>query len=117
MSEQTIREAERIFPALLLIARQNAPAWCHAFDADEGGNHWDTPPNDDRNVLVFRNGHVSINDHEGRKGGGWGIGIGFYDNTIGGWRVGGRVVSDITHWMELPAAPTPAARDEVPDAP
>lgn len=68
---------------------------------------------DSEDVLLFLNGHCWMLDHEARNGGGWGIRMGFYDDENGCFRVGGRPCDDVTHWMVLPAAPTPAARGEL----
>jgi hypothetical protein len=56
-------------------------------------------------VLVFLNGHVASRDTEGRKGGGHGIRMGWFDHDKGFWRVGGQREHHVTHWMELPANP------------
>ena len=103
--QNTIRAAEALFPALLRVARQAAPAWRRAREGEPPDEPWATPPDDDRRVLVFRNGHVDIGDVKGRKGGAWGLELGWYDHDRGYWRVHGRPDDDVTHWMELPADP------------
>ena len=65
----------------------------------------DNVPPDERQVLVFINGHVASGDTEGRRGGGRGIRMGRFDHDGGFWHVGGRFESQVTHWMELPADP------------
>ena len=110
--QETIRAAEALFPQLLLVARQAAPNWRAAHEGEPPEEPWATPPDDERKVLVFINGHVGLHDMEGRKGGAWGIAIGWYEHERGFWRVHGRAEYHVTHWMELPAAPTPAARGE-----
>jgi len=78
------------------------PSWTRPTEDDEPEPN---PPKDDRNVLVFLNGHVDIGDQAGRDGGGWGIRMGFYEHDRSRWRVGGQIERHVTHWMELPAAP------------
>lgn len=68
---------------------------------------------DSEDVLLFLNGNCWLLDHEARNGGGWGIRMGFYDSGKGSFRAGGRLTGEVTHWMELPSAPTPAARGEL----
>ncbi len=62
-------------------------------------------PSDEREVLVFLNGHVGIHDADGRNGGGWGLRLGWFDNDRRFWRVGGQSESHVTHWMDEPLAP------------
>ena len=63
------------------------------------------PPQDDRDVLVFLNGHVEIGDTDGRQGGGWGIRLGWFDHDKRCWRAHGLRESFVTHWMDLPEPP------------
>jgi hypothetical protein len=65
-------------------------------------------PNDEREVIVFLNGHCGLLDNEARKGGGWGIRLGFYDHEKRFWRVHGTRESFVTHWQDAPAAPLSA---------
>lgn len=60
---------------------------------------------DSENVLCFLNGHCDLHDMECRKGGGWGIRIGFYDAEKQCFRAGG-IAREVTHWHPLPASPT-----------
>jgi hypothetical protein len=73
----------------------------------ESGDVEDCYPDNDRQVLVFLNGHVDIGDMEGRKGGGWGIRLGHFDHDRWRWRAGDS--SSVTHWMELPPPPKKTA--------
>ncbi|KVQ35713.1 hypothetical protein WK03_35180 [Burkholderia cepacia] len=65
-------------------------------------------PDDEREVIVFLNGHCTLNDWDGRKGGGWGIRLGFYDHERRYWRVHGCRENFVTHWQDEPAAPPTA---------
>jgi hypothetical protein len=105
-TESTVAAALASVDALATLARQAAREWVPAMvkDGPEDDARENVPP-DERRVLVFQNGHVDIGDMEGRKGGAWGIGEGWYDHDRGAWRVAGRLTGDVTHWMELPAAP------------
>ena len=91
---------------LAQLARSSQETWNLAYTVwDEGEEAESTPPDDERAVLVFLNGHVTIHDGEGRRGGGWGTRLGYYDHDKNNWRVGGRVESFVTHWTDLPAKP------------
>lgn len=107
--EDTIRAAEALLPALLTVARQAAPAWRPAYEGEPPDELQATPPDNDRRVLVFRNGHVELHDIAGRNGGAWGLDLGWYDHDRGFWRVHGRPDHHVTHWMELPPDPPRAA--------
>ncbi|MFT4064334.1 DUF551 domain-containing protein [Paraburkholderia sp.] len=65
-------------------------------------------PNDERQVLVFLNGHCGLLDTEARKGGGWGIRPGFYDHDKRYFRVYGSREQFVTHWQDMPAPPASA---------
>ncbi|WP_186191073.1 hypothetical protein [Burkholderia gladioli] len=65
-------------------------------------------PNDEREVIVFLNGHCALTDMECRKGGGWGIRLGFYDHEKRYWRVHGKREHFVTHWRDLPDPPDSA---------
>ena len=69
-------------------------------ETDSGG-----PPDDDRQVMVFLNGHVRLRDVNARRGGGWGIRLGFFDYDKRRWRAGGRLDDFVTHWRDLPDPP------------
>jgi len=80
----------------------NSSIWNRAYEP-EGGYH--TPPDDDRQVLVFLNGFVPLGDTKGRCGGGWGIQMGWFDHDKRFWRVHGQRESFVTHWVDLPQPP------------
>lgn len=65
-------------------------------------------PSDEREVLVFLNGHCGLTDSEKRKGGGWGVRLGFYDHEKRFWRVHGSRETFVTHWQDEPASPASA---------
>ena len=72
----------------------------------EEGDYEQQLPGDDREVLVFLNGHCGINDMETRAGGGWGIRMGWFDHEKGYWRVGSYENRGfVTHWKDLPPPP------------
>ena len=64
---------------------------------------------DSADVLCFLNGHCALLDAECRKGGGWGIRLGFYDADIGMFRTGGWPDASVTHWQPLPPPPEQTA--------
>ena len=104
--EQAVHAALSAVDTLATMARQSAREWIPAEVRD--GPEEDARPNvppDSREVLVFLCGNVDIGDEKGRNGGGWGVRLGYCDNGI--WRVHGRAEHHVTHWMELPAPPTP----------
>lgn len=80
--------------------------------AGGGGNGWisvsDRLPGeqgqDSENVLCFLNGHCDLHDMDCRKGGGWGVRIGFYDGEKQCFRAGG-IAREVTHWQPLPLPP------------
>jgi hypothetical protein len=81
---------------------QEARVWTPVMDED--GNP--SVPSDEREVLVFLNGHVESTDDEGREGGGWGIRLGWFDHDKHFWYAGGkRGEPHVTHWMDLPGPP------------
>lgn len=87
-----------------IAARSAREGWEDAW-ASEGDESWPNPPDDDRVVLVFLNGHVAISDMEGRCDGGWGHHFGFYDHGRSRWRVSGMWNDFVTHWRDLPPQP------------
>ena len=90
------------------MARAAEEGWRPAVTLDiDGETPMDKVPDDDRQVIVFLNGHVAITDHDGRKGGGWGIRLGYFDHEKGYWRVFGQREMFVTHWRELPPSPAP----------
>lgn len=105
--QEIVDLAEQLFPELVNLARQAKGGWEPAMVEDVDGEYYPSPPNDQREVLVFLNGHCDISDHgpEGRKGGGWGRRFGWFDHDRGCWRVGGKPNGHVTHWQELPPAP------------
>lgn len=91
---------------LAVRARAAEEGWRPAVELDADG---ETPvyagPEDERAVLVFENGHVALTDFEGRRGGGWGASIGYFDRGVWAWRVRGRPSEHVTHWREMPPPP------------
>lgn len=74
-------------------------------------------PDNSRPVLVFLSGDVGLLDHEGRAGRGHGFRFGWFDSDDPaskwyGWWVEGSKLPDgsVTHWRDLPEAPTEASR-------
>jgi hypothetical protein len=61
--------------------------------------------------MVFLNGDCALCDWDGRKGGGWGIRLGFYDHDKRYWRVHGCREEFVTHWKDLPDGPETAVKD------
>ena len=91
---------------LAKMARAAQKSWNLAYTVyDEGEPAEPTPPDDEREVLVFLNGDVVSSDMEGREGGGWGHRLGRYDHDKGIWRVHGTYNRFVTHWTDLPPAP------------
>lgn len=68
-------------------------------------------PDDQREVMVFLNGDCDLCDWDGRKGGGWGIRLGFYDHGKRYWRVHGCREDFVTHWRDLPDGPATAVKN------
>ncbi|HDR8927272.1 TPA: hypothetical protein QDA78_003699 [Burkholderia vietnamiensis] len=68
-------------------------------------------PDDEREVMVFLNGDCALCDWDGRKGGGWGIRLGFYDHNKRYWRVHGCREDFVTHWRDLPDGPATAVKN------
>jgi hypothetical protein len=66
-------------------------------------------PGDEREVIVFLNGHCGLLDDEARKGGGWGIRLGWYDHDKRAWYVHGQKEHFVTHWQDEPSSPRTAA--------
>ena len=60
---------------------------------------------DSEEVLLFLNGDCAMTDFEARRGGGWGIRLGYFDAEKQAFRVHGRPDSFVTHWMPLPPSP------------
>lgn len=85
----------------VLYVPQGMTSWKCVIDED--GN--EDCPDDERQVLVFLNGHVDVTDDEGRRGGGWGIRLGWFDLEKGRWRVQSSYDDHVTHWMDLPDCP------------
>ena len=92
------------------LARQSVEARVWNLAVDEDGNP--TPPDDNRDVLVFLNGYVDIGDSEGREGGGWGIRMGWSDHDKHYWCVDGHPESFVTHMMDLPGPPQRPEHEE-----
>jgi hypothetical protein len=67
-------------------------------------------PGDEREVIVFLNGHCGLLDDEARKGGGWGIRLGWYDHDKRAWYVHGQKEHFVTHWQDEPSSPRTAAQ-------
>lgn len=87
------------------LARAAEEGWRDATTLDtDGETRYETPPDDERQVLIFQNGHASMYDAAGRNGGGWGIAMGYHDKQKG-WMVHGWRCDFVTHWRELPPAP------------
>jgi hypothetical protein len=105
-AERAVADALAAVDTLATLARQAAREWVPSAvkDGPEEDGRRNVPP-DERQVLVFLNGHVTLDDDKGRNGGGHGIRMGWFDHDRGFWRVGGSRESDVTHWMELPADP------------
>jgi hypothetical protein len=79
------------------------PAWASVDERLPGEQGQDS-----EEVLCFLSGHCALTDFECRDGAGWGIRLGYYDAEKGMFRTGGRPDASVTHWMPLPAAPSPA---------
>ncbi|RQZ25366.1 hypothetical protein DIE14_17085, partial [Burkholderia sp. Bp9017] len=73
-------------------------------------------PGDEREVLVFLNGDCALCDWDGRKGGGWGIRLAYFDHDKNYWRVHGSRENFVTHWQDLPDAPVITSDTESPSA-
>jgi hypothetical protein len=105
-AEVAVANALAAVDALATLARQAAREWIpSAVQDDPEEDVRANPPPDERQVLVFLNGHVDLGDMDGRAGGGHGIRLGYFDHDRGFWRVHGQRDQHVTHWMELPAAP------------
>jgi hypothetical protein len=107
-TEDAVAAALASVDALATLARQAAGEWIPAFvkDGPEEEARANPPP-DERQVLCFIRGDVASTDVAGRNGDGHGIRLGHYDHDKGRWRAGYMSSEPVTHWMELPAAPTP----------
>ena len=73
-------------------------------------------PGDEREVIVFLNGDCALCDWDGRKGGGWGIRLAYFDHDKNYWRVHGSRENFVTHWQDLPDAPVITSDAESPSA-
>jgi hypothetical protein len=71
-------------------------------------------PGDEREVIVFLNGHCGLFDDETRKGGGWGVRLGWYDHDRRAWYVHGQREHFVTHWQDEPISPRTAAQSGEP---
>ena len=90
-TEDRVSVALSAVAELATLARRAAPEWIPAWTRPtEDDEPEANPPEDERNVLVFLNGHVDILDEAGREGGGHGIRMGFYEHERSRWRVGGK---------------------------
>ena len=105
-TEDTVAAALQSVALLAEMARQAAPEWIPAETQEDPECDWVyNGPRDEREVLVFLNGHSALTDYESRKGGGYGIRLGYFDFEKGYWRVHGQREQFVTHWMERPAPP------------
>lgn len=97
---------EMTLPEILALAEVGrhcvVPVWRPAYD-EEGDP---SPPDNDRPVLVFLNGHVDLGDSVGRRGGGWGVRRCFYRYDKHRWA---HDDDHVTHWCEEPAPPERSA--------
>lgn len=106
-TEDRVSVALAAVAELAIMARRATPEWIPALTrSSEEDEVEPNPPDTARSVLVFINGDVTSDDTVGRRGGGYGIRIGFYAHGKAQWHAGGMGYDGhVTHWMELPAAP------------
>lgn len=94
--------ADRLADAM----RSIPTGWKRAYsDEQDEDTEQGADPDNEREVLVFLNGHVGIMDQAGRRGGGWGLRLGWFDHDKNCWRVHGAYERHVTHWMEIPPPP------------
>ena len=109
--EPSIQHSGQVFKTFWLQRQRRlftTSGWTQCFDPEEEMGHGVYGiPEDERNVLVFMNGHVDILDQEGRQGGPHGIRHGWFDQDKRAWRVNGKLSDSrwVTHWHELPPNP------------